>query len=279
MNTYQKKIFLKTAVGLGILTVLLILYATLVEPNLVSLNVVDIVDKELARIFQNKKVIQISDLHITSIGYREKKLIKMINQAMPDLLFITGDFLTNGIDEESCLEVLGQIKMPAYGIWAVLGNADSYKDDESNEKINRFVRRLTDIGIRVIRNGHESLVMGDSGERVFIAGVEGPYLSRSKLDWLLSSIPDNSPVILLSHYPDILENHADALVVNLEESEGQGVLGWVWQDNAFFDHNSPVVRFDNDGQHRLRVQSREDGVSIERICIVPLIWQNSALIS
>jgi predicted MPP superfamily phosphohydrolase len=130
----KSKLYVKTAVGLSILVVLFTLYAVLVEPHVISLNVVDIVDHDLARIFHNKKVIQISDLHINSIGYREKKLIRMINQAMPDLLFITGDFLTNGRDEESCLEVLGQIKMPPYGIWAVLGNADSYKDDESNEK-------------------------------------------------------------------------------------------------------------------------------------------------
>jgi len=165
--------------------------------------------------------------------------------------------------------VLRQIRRPAYGIWAVLGNADRYKDDESNEKMDGFAKRLTDLGIRVLRNTYEPLELKDSGDHILILGVEGPYLSRSRLNGLLNGIPSGSAVIMLSHYPDILKNRADALVVNLEEAEGKGVMGWGWQDNAFFEHNSGIVRFQQNGQHRLRVQRREDGVAIERICLVP----------
>ena len=260
---------------LSIVFIILALYALLVESNLVSINVVNILDDDLARIFHKMKVVHISDLHITSIGNREKRLIDMLNQMEADWLFITGDFLTNGRDEESCLEVLRQIKKPSHGVWVVLGNADRSKSDESNLGMMRFARRLKELGIKVLRNTSESLAVGDNGDRIFIVGVEGSYLSRSKLSWLLNEIPSCSPIIMLSHYPDILEKRADALVINLEDEEGKGVRGWGWQDNAFFEHDSGLVCFEKDGQHRLRVQRREDGVAIERICLFPVTHQTT----
>jgi hypothetical protein len=75
---------------------------------------------------------------------------------------------------------------------------------------------------------------------------------------------------MLSHYPDILGNHTDALTINLENAEGRGVSGWGWQDNAYFAYDTGIVRFEKDAQHIIRVQRREDGVAIERICLVPV---------
>jgi predicted MPP superfamily phosphohydrolase len=250
--------------------VIFIVYSFLIEPNIISPNIVHIIDDQLYDLFHNKKVVQISDLHITSIGYREKKLVKMLNQINPDILFITGDFLTDGKNEDCCINVLQNIKKPLYGIWVVLGNTDRYETKRLNKNINRFIIKLRNLDINVLENTCEHLVFNENACHLFIVGVEGPNLSRSKLNWLLRNIPNNSPIIMLSHYPDILEKHADALVINLEESEGTGVSGWGWQDKAFFEYDSGIVRFAKDGQHKLRVQRRESGVAIEKICLVPV---------
>jgi predicted MPP superfamily phosphohydrolase len=253
---------------LGILGVSLMVYSILIEPNVISINTVPIADDDLFAILGDKKVVQISDLHITSIGYREKKLVAELNQLNPDILFITGDFLTNGKSEDACIEVLRQIRKPPHGIWIVLGNSDRQKEDGSEGEIGGFLERLTDLGVRVLENKAERLDIDDHGNHLFVVGIEGPYLSESKLDRLLNGIPDTSPIILLSHYPDIFENHADGLVINLAEGKDVGVSGWGWQDNAFFEYDTGVVRFEKDGRHRLRVQRREDGVAIEQIWLV-----------
>lgn len=254
---------------LGVLVLIGIIYCFLIEPNAIVINTVRIADEDLFALLDDKKVVQISDLHIQSVGYREKKLIKMLNRIQSDILFITGDFLTNRRDEAPCLEVLRQIKKPTHGVWAVLGNSDRFKRDGSLvEGAVSFVRKIENLGINVLKDRSERLILNEKGDHFYVMGAEGSSLSWSKLDYLLLDIPERSPVILLSHYPDILEKQTDVLTVNLGDEENKGISGWGWQDNAFFEYDTGIIRFEKDGLHRIRLQSRERGVSIEQICFV-----------
>jgi hypothetical protein len=57
-----------------------------------------------------------------------------------------------------------------------------------------------------------------------------------------------------------------ALVVSLEEGNGAGVAGWGWNDNAYGAVGAPVY-FATSGTQRIRIQVREDGVSIDQIVL------------
>jgi hypothetical protein len=57
-----------------------------------------------------------------------------------------------------------------------------------------------------------------------------------------------------------------ALVVSLEEGSGAGVAGWGWNDNAYGALGTPVY-FATSGTQRIRIQVREDGVSIDQIVL------------
>jgi hypothetical protein len=60
----------------------------------------------------------------------------------------------------------------------------------------------------------------------------------------------------------------DGLAINLERCSNCGVSGWGWRDERWGTTlgAAPVlVRFPTGGFHRLRVQTREDGVSIDQI--------------
>ena len=72
----------------AILALILMFYVFLVEPYSISIEIVRFDDDDLFRILSDKKVIQISDLHITRFGRREKKMIQMLNRLNPDILFI-----------------------------------------------------------------------------------------------------------------------------------------------------------------------------------------------
>jgi endonuclease/exonuclease/phosphatase family metal-dependent hydrolase len=58
-----------------------------------------------------------------------------------------------------------------------------------------------------------------------------------------------------------------SLLVNLEDCSACGVLGWGWQDNAWWVGQSAVVKFPSTGTHTIRVQTREDGVQIDQIVL------------
>ena len=60
-----------------------------------------------------------------------------------------------------------------------------------------------------------------------------------------------------------------ALTVNLEECSGCGISGWGWEDDGWgaVNANGTTLRFPGGGPQTLRVQTREDGVSIDEIVL------------
>ena len=62
----------------------------------------------------------------------------------------------------------------------------------------------------------------------------------------------------------------DATTVNLEDCFGCGLQGWGWQDNGWgVGVMGPLVYFAATGSQTLRVQVREDGLSIDQIVLSP----------
>jgi endonuclease/exonuclease/phosphatase family metal-dependent hydrolase len=61
-----------------------------------------------------------------------------------------------------------------------------------------------------------------------------------------------------------------ATEVNLEDCGGCGISGWKWQDNAY-GTNVPFtpVYFATTGTQKIRVQTREDGLSVDQIQLIP----------
>ena len=58
--------------------------------------------------------------------------------------------------------------------------------------------------------------------------------------------------------------------INLEDCSGCGLSGWGWQDNGWgVGVMGPLIYFAASGSQTLRVQSREDGLSIDQIVLSP----------
>jgi glucose/arabinose dehydrogenase len=63
---------------------------------------------------------------------------------------------------------------------------------------------------------------------------------------------------------------ADAAAVVLEECSGCGLSGWGWQDNGYGTAVlGPAIYFATSGTQTIRVQRREDGISIDQIVLSP----------
>ena len=68
-----------------------------------------------------------------------------------------------------------------------------------------------------------------------------------------------------------------ATTINLEDCSGCGLSGWGWQDNGWgVGVLGPLIYFANSGTHTLRVQVREDGLSIDQIVLSPNTYLNSS---
>ena len=63
---------------------------------------------------------------------------------------------------------------------------------------------------------------------------------------------------------------AAGIEVNLEECSGCGVSGWGWRDEAWGQRDmigTLTLRFTQSGWQRVRIQTREDGVSVDQIVL------------
>jgi hypothetical protein len=69
----------------------------------------------------------------------------------------------------------------------------------------------------------------------------------------------------------------DATWINLEDGSGAGLSGWGWQDNGYgVGVLGPPVYFAASGPQRIRVQTREDGFSIDQIVLSPQRYLSTA---
>ncbi len=68
-----------------------------------------------------------------------------------------------------------------------------------------------------------------------------------------------------------------ASTVNLEDCSGCGLSGWGWQDNGWGTGvMGPVLYFGTTGPQTLRIQTREDGLSIDQILLSPSLYLNAS---
>lgn len=128
--------------------------------------------------------------------------IPMVNDLHPDLIVLTGDFVTApdvgdsakaARDAEPCARVLRQLAAPC-GLWAVLGNHDYDTDPDF------ITRTLQAENIQVLSN--QSQAIERDGQRFWLAGVNDVLSGTADLAGTLRKIPATEAVILLAHEPD-----------------------------------------------------------------------------
>ena len=65
--------------------------------------------------------------------------------------------------------------------------------------------------------------------------------------------------------------------INLEETSGFGLSNWGWQDNGWgVNVFGSLIYFQSTGTQTLRIQAREDGLSIDQIVLSPASYLNAS---
>ena len=175
------------------------------EPNDPKLVELTLPMKRLPAAWDGVRIAQLSDFHYddTFSAVPLRKAVAVINRLQPDLVLLTGDFVTvpafvsdkrpgaRAIDP--CAELLAELKSKL-GSFACLGNHDVATDPA------RVVGVLQGRKIQLLRNAAEPLER--NGKRLWLAGVDDVLEGSADLDVTLQKIPSDEPVVLMAHEPD-----------------------------------------------------------------------------
>ena len=153
--------------------------------------------------FTGFRLVQISDFHIGTWADRRRldEVITRVNALQPDLVAITGDFVTFTPEkyESDLVAVLSSINA-TYGGIAVLGNHDHW----TNAKVVR--RILERAGVLELCNDLITLKRGNAC--LHLVGVDDIMEELDDLNSVLNQIPRDGAAILLAHEPDFADYSA-----------------------------------------------------------------------
>jgi hypothetical protein len=151
----------------------------------------------------------ISDTHTDGphVGIaRLESIIARMNAERPDIVVLLGDFVAGheGASDRSAderreigegLAAFGKLQAPL-GVWSVLGNHDWWYDGAAVES------GLVSSGVQVMENSRARIPR--EGGAFWIGGLADYESRRAQPSYTstLSGVPDNEPVIVLSHWPD-----------------------------------------------------------------------------
>ncbi|ERT05728.1 calcineurin-like phosphoesterase family protein [Lyngbya aestuarii BL J] len=146
------------------------------------------------------RLVQLSDLHYDGMRLSDRLLAEAIaetNHAKPDLIFLTGDYVTD--DPKPIHRLVWHLKLlrSQAGIYAVLGNHDYHYPDSQGMITEAF----TKIGIQVLSNQ----VVYPLGYQLAVIGLPDIYSGQFNPESVMDLVDQMTPRIVLSHSPDTAE--------------------------------------------------------------------------
>jgi predicted MPP superfamily phosphohydrolase len=189
-------------------------YATQIEPFWPTLQRVPMHLPNLGAALCGLKVVHVSDLHISGgmpLSYLRKQLAFCASLA-PDLLVMTGDFVTRG-DPSRMGELAALVRTlrAPHGIFAVLGNHDynrfqpaGHADSRAQRSANLIAATLSANGVQVLRNESRTIAVGPA--RLQLAGVDEYWSGNYNPPAAFAAIDPQLPCVALCHNPDAIDD-------------------------------------------------------------------------
>jgi uncharacterized protein len=142
------------------------------------------------------KIAQLSDLHTSGLGRRERQLLSLLDAENPDVIVITGDTVTLGHHYENIRPLLSHLHA-RLGVWLVRGN---WENDYPLHNERTFYSQL---GIHFLLNEARPI-----RPDIWLVGLDDPSSGTPNLDAAFSTVPQGAYVIVAFHAPAFFDNFA-----------------------------------------------------------------------
>ncbi len=227
--TLSHKFFVGLLGTVGTLGLIIVFYGSFIEPQIIVVTHHTVhfpIDESL-------KIAVIADTHVgpyKNAAFLERA-VRTINAQLPDLVIMPGDFLYDENTDITALAPLAKLRAPL-GVFAVIGNHDAghflsvlvnhhvpYEERDRSDEVEAYLEQL---GITVLRN--ESYILNLAHGKMAVAGTDDVWSASHSLSGALMDVPDDMPLILASHNPDIILNtdsHRAELIISGHTHGGQ----------------------------------------------------------
>jgi len=130
-------------------------------------------------------------------------VIDLINKQDPDIILITGDFVSYVFTEirEPLINAFKSLT-PKDKTLAVLGNHDHWL---GSEKVRSILQESN-----VLELANDVYTVSRNGTSLHIAGVDDVMVGADDLDQVLSKLPEDGPALLMAHEPDFADISAES---------------------------------------------------------------------
>jgi predicted MPP superfamily phosphohydrolase len=175
-------------------------YARYLELVRIDVTALSLALRRLAPEFDGYRIVQLSDLHLDGVMTRGRlaQIVALANAQSPDLVVVTGDFVSQGIGfnaDDLCIPLSELTACDAKV--AVMGNHDQREH-------TMMVRRvIAESGLIDLNNAVCTLHRGAAS--LHIAGVDSMYRQRARLDLVMNQLPEDGAAVLLAHEPDFAD--------------------------------------------------------------------------
>jgi predicted MPP superfamily phosphohydrolase len=187
----------------------LMAYGTLVEPFRLQVTHLEVASAKPASPNPGRslRIVQLSDIHVERLTPRERALPDLVADLAPDLIVLTGDFLSTSYNDDpkalaELRTLLEQFHAPA-GIYAIWGTVEV-----DLPEVLRPV--LEDLGIVVLEDRAVEVQAG--GQRLWLMGqlcTRELVADGDTLRGLLDQAPPEAITLLLYHTPDLMPQAAE----------------------------------------------------------------------
>lgn len=190
--------------GIQLIGTAVLIYGTMIESQQLHLSEFVIFSDRFSLGLSPIKILHITDLHIEKWSRREEKVLQLAQEAEPDLIILTGDYVNTSYNEDPethqlVRHLLSQLTAP-HGVYATLGSPPV--------DLRFYIPKLFEglDNIKLLRHDWQKVSLG-KGRELILMGMDCTHhlpTDEARLARLVSRAPNHLPQLFIYHSPELM---------------------------------------------------------------------------